>query len=100
MIYELSLSPGFVADAEEQLSYLIDQGVSVDRAVAWYHRLLNRFDGIREWAKVHPIDERFLQETGIAARKINFGDYVILYRVDEDRRLVEIIALQHGATRE
>jgi len=83
----------------EQTRHLLAEGASVDRIVAWSKRLLERLHGLEEWPEVHPIDEIRTSEVGRVTRKINVDDYLILYQVDHDRCVVEVVGLIHGANR-
>ena len=52
-----------------------------------------------EIPKRYPVDRVFSEAVGVIARKMNFGDYLVFYEVDDERQQVNVLAFRHGATR-
>lgn len=62
-------------------------------------RLLDRLDRLDEWPKRLPVDVVQTRLTGRETRKLNFGDYLVFYQVDDKHRQVNIVGFMHGARR-
>lgn len=82
-----------------QAAYLTAQAAPTDRIDAWLAGLFDLIDSLSEWARRYPFAEALTAVKGYEVRRANHGDYAIFYRVDADRRLVEVIAFRHGARR-
>lgn len=101
MTYRLIFAPSFLADIDRQLAYLRDeQLVSVETIDAWFGRLYAQLDGIEAWPRLYPVDEAYSAAVGRESHKINFGDHLVFYQVDDAGREVNVVALVHGATRQ
>lgn len=101
MSYRLVFSPSFETQVDRQVDYLLtEQHVSMETIQSWFDRLYRRLDSLTAWPEIHPVDERYSAEIGLLCRKINFGDYLVFYCVDEPRMQVRVVAMVHGATRD
>lgn len=49
--------------------------------------------------KRHPVDRVSTEATGVVTRRMDFGNYLVFYQVDDDRQQVNVLAFTHGATR-
>ena len=48
---------------------------------------------------MYPGDKNYTAAIGQEARKVNFGDYVVIYKIDDDHRRVDVTTFMHGASR-
>ncbi|MEM9416347.1 MAG: type II toxin-antitoxin system RelE/ParE family toxin [Planctomycetota bacterium] len=99
MKYRVELADSFTDDLDRHLAYLVQENVSPVTIGRWLGRLHELVMGLDELPKRHPVDPHFTQRTGIATRKVNLGNYLIFYQVDENHRRVDVIAFTHGASR-
>ncbi len=99
MNFRLVFAPSFEADVDRQISYLLEQHVSMQTINAWFSRLYLRLDALTIWPQIHPVDEAYSAELGWECRKINFGDYLVFYRVLQEQHEIRVVALIHGAGR-
>ena len=65
------------------------------KALQLYERVLS----LDDIPKRYPVDRVFTEAAGVVTRKMNFGNYLVFYQVDDDRRQVNVLAFRHGATR-
>lgn len=100
MTYQVLYTDSFMADVDEHIDYLMRQRVGLTTIDAWFGRLYKVIDSLDEWPLRFPVDEHESERTGRETRKINFGDYVVFYRVDLDRRRVDVMGFVHGAKRD
>lgn len=97
--YELNI-PEQVKDAiRQQLAYLRDQGAPEDRLDHWFRGLLDLLGTLCEWPRRFPVAETVTAAKGHEVRCANHGDYALFYRIDEEARVVEVIAFRHGRQR-
>lgn len=67
------------------------------RAVTWVDDVLAEMRRCCESPLAHPIDPRLSSRVGRDIRKRPFGNYLIFYHVDEDRRVVTMHLFRHAA---
>lgn len=99
MTYRVIYSNAFRERIKAHVDYLVSEKVSDQTISNWYERLLLLLDSLDDIPKRHPIDERATEETGLLTRKLNFGDYLIFYTVDDENRVVQVVDFIHGASR-
>lgn len=99
MIYRVIYSNAFRERIKAQVDYLLAERVSDDIISNWYDRLLLLLDSLDDLPKRFPVDERMSEETGLLTRKLNFGNYLVFYTVDEENRTVHVVDFMHGAKR-
>lgn len=99
MTYRVYFTETFVADVENHVRYLLGEHVSRDVVEAWYDRLFKQIDALREWPRLYPVDEYYSGDVGRPTHKLNFGNYLVFYQLDDDRRQVNVVAFIHGARR-
>jgi mRNA-degrading endonuclease RelE of RelBE toxin-antitoxin system len=89
----------FIDNLREHVGYLRRQHVS-DRVIErWYQRLFEHLDTLTTWPRSYAVDVRYTAATGRETRKVNFGDYLVFYEVDDIQRTVRLLAFYHGAAR-
>ena len=98
MNYRIIFAPSFEADVELQVSYLAEQGVARHVIDAWFGKLSRRLLGLELWPRMYPVDADYSRAAGHTCRKVNFGDYLVFYRVVDEDRTVELIAFFSGKT--
>ena len=65
----------------------------------WFTRLFDTIDDLYEWPRRYPVDRTQTDKEGFEIRKLTFGNYLVRYRIDTDRRVVEVLSFIHGAKR-
>lgn len=100
MDYRVLYSPHVLAKIREHVRYLIEeQKVSPATVQRWYVPLFDRIEGLYEMPRLYSVDEAATKRHGCEVHKLTYKKYVVLYTVDDDKRLVELIAFMHGALR-
>ena len=46
-----------------------------------------------------PVDQVQTDATGRETRKVNVGDYLVFYQIDDTRRQVSVVGFMHGSRR-
>lgn len=95
MIYRVVI-PLHVLDQIDEHMVRIAQD-SVDRALNWQDGLMDHIARLDELPKAHPISEADTEINGYELRKLNHGNYLVIFRVDEDRHMVFVEGFRHGA---
>lgn len=99
MTYRVFYSQGFQDDIREHVHYLECRRVSAETIERWYDVLFELVDGLSEMPGRCPVDERASERWGFEVHKLAHRKYLIHYRIDQSRRLVELLSLTHGARR-
>ena len=99
MIYRVIYTRSFRERIHAHVDYLLAEKVSNQTISNWYDQLLLLLDSLDDTPKRFPIDERMSEETGSLTRKVNYGNYLVFYMVDDEDRTVQIIEFMHGAKR-
>lgn len=97
MTYRVVYTKPFLKDIDQHTDYLIGEGVSIWTVMQWYDKLFQQLDGLEDMPKRLPVDERMSELTGQITRKLNYGDYLIFFRVLDEVQQVELLHFQHGA---
>jgi plasmid stabilization system protein ParE len=92
MAYKLIWSPASRDDLRDIISFISRD--SSRRAEAFGYRLIAEIDKIQTFAEVGRVVPEYDSET---IREIIVRSYRIVYRVDRQRKLVEIARLWHAA---
>jgi len=99
MTYQVHYTDEVTAYLDDHIGWLFRENVSFETIDAWYGRLYTLIDSLDEMPLRFPVDEYESEKVGKETRKMNFGDYLVFYQVDADRRRVDIVAFMHGSKR-
>lgn len=80
-----------------RVRYFQSQDVDPETIQRWFDRLFDAMDELHEWPARYPVAEPETAERGIELRKMPFGEYLIFFRIDEQKKQVEVLSLTHGA---
>lgn len=97
MSYAVILLPVVENQILDQAMYIAED--SLDRALQWEESLRERILSLGDLPNAHPISEPESRAFGRDIRKINFGDYLIFYRVGDVEQTIYVLAFMHGARR-
>lgn len=97
MTYRVVTLPTVENQILDQALYIAE--ASLDHALHWEQQLRACIKFFGELPQAHPIAEPESRAFGRDIRKVNFGDYLIFYRVDEADKAIYILAFMHGARR-
>jgi len=97
MTYQVVHTPEVAARIAEQIAHLQRERVDVQTIDAWLTGLLDQIASLNEWPHRSPIAQVESAARGIEIRKMNFGDYVVFYRVDDSSQAVEVLSFRHSA---
>jgi len=89
-----------VAKSAALAMYEQAQFINVDKPVAasmWLERLWDKIKSMENFPHRNPVVEQEGQALGFEVRKLLFGNYLILYRIDEAEQRVEVIRFRHAA---
>ena len=99
MTYRVLMSPKVLDAIDRHLVYLRHEGAPPDRMDAWLEGLLATIDSLYLMPRRFPVAETVMGAKGYEVRRANHGDYALFYRINEDTRMVEVIAFRHGRQR-
>ncbi len=97
MTYRVTFAPRFLNDVDRQIEYLLSEHVAITTIERWFGDLYDKLEGLYHWPLRFPISPEQTEDMGYEVRRLNYGDYQVFYRVDEDARLVEVIHFRHGS---
>jgi len=69
-------------------------------AERWLDALWTTVDGLESMPHRYPVDPIQTTATGRETRKLNFGDFLVFYHVDDQRHRVDIVSFVHGSKRQ
>lgn len=99
MTYRVLYTDTFIQDLNRQIEYLRGEEVASPTIERWFSRLYELVDSLDEWPYHYPVDPIQTEATGRETRKVNLGDYLVFYQVDDENRQVNVVAFVHGARR-
>lgn len=99
MSYRVLYTATVTAEIGAQIDYLRGQHVAENVISDWFTALFDAIDDLYEMPRRCPVDRLESQRHGFEVRKLIFRHYIVLYRLDEDRRVVEVLSFMHGARR-
>jgi len=97
MSHRVVILPSVENQVLEQALYISQD--SIDSALQWEQALRERIMALGEFPSAHPISESASRAFAREVRKMNFGDYLVFYRVEAESKTVYILAFMHGARR-
>ena len=95
MIYRVHIAADVQNAILEQAMFIASD--SVDRALVWKDQLQLRIEKLEHMPTAYPVSELESVRVGFEVRKLNFGDYLIYFRVLEVEGEVIVVGLRHGA---
>lgn len=99
MKYRVELTDSFTRDLDQHLAYLQREKVSTYTIDRWFAKLYEQVLSLDDIPKRYPVDRVFTETSGVLTRKMNIGDYLVFYQVDDEVLEVNVLALRHAATR-
>ena len=99
MTYRIIYAPSVLTDIREHIQYLREQHVSDVTIEHWYTRLFKLLDDLDQMPRRYAVDRVLTEALKKETRKLNYGDYLVSYQVDDDSYTVKIIAFMHGSGR-
>ena len=97
MTYRVIYTNPFLQEIEKHVDYLLAQGTAVNIITRWYDDLFDLLNSLNEMPKRFAVDPLLSKRIGFEIRKLNYGDYLIFYRIVEHKQHVELVHFQHGA---
>ena len=95
MNYRVELSPRAKDDIRDYVRYVLDESQDMATATRLYDRInraINSLDKFPRRCSRAPEDEL----TDYEVRMLIVGPYLVLFNVNDDDRLVKIVAARHG----
>lgn len=84
----------------EQAIYEQALFIAEDKPIAAEAWLISLWDAISELTTFptrHPISEAETKSSKSEIRKLIFGQYIVYFRIIEEKQLVEVLSFRHGA---
>lgn len=99
MTWRVVVSQQVYTQIDEQIVYLLRQGVDHQTISRWLGGLSDAFEGLQTHPKRYPLDRdrSFIKQHEI--RRMNYADFAIFYRINDLEQSVEILDLRHAARR-
>ncbi len=89
------------AQAEQEIGEQTEY-IARDKPLAaknWLVKLYAAIEELEAFPRRHPVAEELSATLGFELRRMVVGNYLIFYRVDEARGVVEVLRFRHGARR-
>ena len=99
MSYRVIYAPSIADDIREHVAFLRSRRAGDEVIEAWYARLFETIDALAHAPRRCPVDTASSRRLHREIRKLNVGEYLVCYEVDDTHQNVRIVALEHGATR-
>jgi len=100
MKYHVIYSPTVVEHIRHHVRYLTEQHVSAETIERWYDDLFRVIADLEEMPRRYPADLMETERQGFEVRKLTFRRrYVLHFRVNDERAVVEVLSFIHGARR-
>lgn len=95
-MYKIIYAQEALDGINNQVAHYVNESVPVDTINAWFQGLIDQVAGLYSMPRRFPVAQSVTKVKGYEMRRMNYGVYAIYYRVDDDRKIVEIIAFRHG----
>jgi len=95
MTYEVRITDEACGAIDAQADYIAEESGFPGRGVEWLlecYALIDTLETFPSRCAFAPENERRDYEV----RKLNFGSYLIFFRVDEDAKVVHVTGFRHG----
>lgn len=99
MSRHLVYAPSFRDDIRQYLRYMRDQHVGEAIVERWFNALFDRIEDLPDWPSRYPVDPIMTRDSGRETRKLNMGNYLVFYQIDEPGKAINVVAFMHGARR-
>ena len=99
MTYDVRITDSFNADLDQHLQWLADEKVSRFTIDRWFGKVYEQILRLDRMPQRHPVAQINLDGTDLKARKMNIGDHLVFYVVNEAQKTVDIVAFRRGLTR-
>jgi plasmid stabilization system protein ParE len=99
MRYRVEISPAVHGQIDEQVAYLGSEQVAEATVVGWLASLYDALMSLQDHPRRFPADVIRTRILGYEIRRMGVGAFVVYYRVDGDRSVVEVLAIRHGKRR-
>jgi len=96
MMYRVIYAQEAVDAINAQIAHYARESVPVDTINAWFQNLIDQVAGLYSMPKRFPVAQAVTKVKGYEIRRMNYGVYAVYYRVDDERKIVEVIAFRHG----
>lgn len=100
MRFRLNKTQDFHDHLDLHFGYLFDQQVDPLTIERWANEINRRVRALAEYPLRYPVDPVQTKKLGIETRKMNIGDHIVFYQVDDAAQVVNTVAFMHGARRE
>ncbi|UYV12380.1 MAG: type II toxin-antitoxin system RelE/ParE family toxin [Phycisphaera sp.] len=96
MSYRMAFSSGVHDAIADQTEYLLESGAGEAVVTDWLARLHDKLQALREYPRLYPRAELVSRAKGYGVHRLNHGEHALFYRIDDDRRVVEVLDFRHG----
>ena len=95
-MYKIIYAQEALDGINNQVTHYVSESVPVDTINAWFQGLINQVAGLYSMPRRFPVAQSVTKVKGYEMRRMNYGVYAVYYRVDDDQKMVEIVAFRHG----
>ncbi|MBL4697778.1 MAG: type II toxin-antitoxin system RelE/ParE family toxin [Phycisphaerales bacterium] len=96
MMYKIIYAQEALDGINNQVTHYVSESVPVDTINAWFQGLIDQVAGLYSMPRRFPVAQSVTKVKGYEMRRMNYGVYAVYYRVDDDQKMVEIVAFRHG----
>jgi len=99
MKYAVRINARTLSKILDAARYIAVDCESPGNAEAWTERLWDAIGDLELLPRRHPADEWQTAVAGRETRKLIHGPYIVFFQIDEEHRVVNVVAFEHGSTR-
>lgn len=97
MRYTVDIDDEAFDEIRDVARFIAHERKAPHNAARWLARLWDAIDDLEEMPRRFPVDDIQTTATGRPTHKMNFGDYLVFYQVDDEQSQVRVIGFMHGA---
>ena len=93
--YQVEIMPDALVEIREQTKFIAADNPRA--AEAWLGRLLHSIADLSVFPHRNPVSKEYTSQVGDEIRQIVFGNYLVIYHINEVRQVVEVARFRHAS---
>jgi plasmid stabilization system protein ParE len=95
-MYKVIYAQEAIDGINHQIAHYVSESVPVSTINVWFQGLIDQVAGLYSMPRRFPVAHTVSKVKGYEMRRMNYGVYAIYYRVDDDRKTVEVVGFRSG----
>ncbi len=93
--YQVEIMPDALVEIREQTKFIAADNARA--AEAWLTRLFHCIAELSVFPNRNPVSKEYSSHVGDEIRQVVFGNYLVIYPINEVRQVVEVVRFRHAA---